>query len=49
MLKNKEEEKMSKDIDFCHSREIYPENICKLYWILLQKQEYMLQKLLPKK
>ena len=28
--------KMSKDIEFCHSQDIYPTNMGKNYWILLQ-------------
>ena len=30
---------MSNDMDFCHSRDIYPINMRKNYWILLQKQD----------
>ena len=38
----------SKNIDFCHLREIYLTNMGKNYSILLQKQDQMLQKLLKK-
>ena len=40
---------MSKDIDFCHFREIYSTNMEKHYYILLQKQAQMLKKKLLSK
>ena len=39
---NQEEEKMSKDMDFCHSPEFYPKNMETNYSILLLKQDEML-------
>ena len=41
--------KYKNNIDFSHSQEIYPKNMKKYYWILLQKQDQMLQKMLSKK
>ena len=49
ILKNQEQENTSNDMDFCNSREIYPTNMGKNYWILLQKQDQILQCLLIKK
>ena len=46
--RTKEQKSTSNDIDFCNLREIYPINMVKTYWILLQKQSQMFQKLLPK-
>ena len=40
---------MSKDMDFCRSREICLTNMESNYWILLLKQEEMLYKLLLKR
>ena len=39
-----EQENMSRDMDICHLQDIYPKNMRKNVWILLQNQEYMLQK-----
>ena len=39
ILYNQQQEHTSKDMDFCHSREIYPTNIQKNYWKLLVKQK----------
>ena len=46
--RTKEQKSTSNDINFCNLREIYPINMVKTYWILLQKQSQMLQKRLPK-
>ena len=40
---------MSKEIDFCYAQEIYSTNMAKNYWILVQKQNSILQKSLLKK
>ena len=40
--------KKAKSFDFVPLQEIYPTNTEKSYWILLEKQEYILQKPLPK-
>ena len=41
--------KYAREYGLCHSQEIYPRNMGINFWILLQKQDYMLQKLLLKK
>ena len=42
ILQSQEQENISKDMDFRHSREIYPTNMGEMYWKLLEKQDQML-------